>query len=146
MLKGNPYISASNATINAEKAPSDRQSCVVRGRVKLSPPPHSIGRVVIQKNVFNSWWGEELSSPFPNLIHQATQGASQAQATSTINQDGRWCLWQSTGGVPIMIRWRSSRCRTFRSSRAVIDQSLSRPGFRGHQVKTHSAVAGTSAA
>lgn len=53
MLKGNPYISASNATINAEKAPSDRQSRVVRGRVKLSPPPHPVGRVLIHKNTFN---------------------------------------------------------------------------------------------
>jgi len=34
--KGNPYISANRATINAEKAPSDRQSRVVLGRVKLN--------------------------------------------------------------------------------------------------------------
>jgi hypothetical protein len=36
MVKGNPYISANRATINAEKAPKDRQSRVVRGRVKLN--------------------------------------------------------------------------------------------------------------
>ena len=94
MLKGNPYISANRATINAEKAPSDRQSRVVRGRVKLSPPPYSIGRVVIHQRCplqcwvkwfvssvrrgliqskggkNNTWEVEGRSNHPPNLTHQ----------------------------------------------------------------------------
>ena len=36
MVKGNPYISTNKARINAEKVLSERQSRVVRGRVKLN--------------------------------------------------------------------------------------------------------------
>jgi len=35
MVRGNPYISVNRATINAEKAPKERQSRVVRDLVKL---------------------------------------------------------------------------------------------------------------
>lgn len=59
MLEGNPYISANNATINAEKAPSDRQSRVVRWRVKFSPPSHPIGRIVIHNRSLTVGGGKD---------------------------------------------------------------------------------------
>jgi hypothetical protein len=36
MVNGTPYISVNSATMNAEKAPNDRQSRLVFGFVKLN--------------------------------------------------------------------------------------------------------------